>query len=46
MDDALDAIVKEFQEVFHRNPRAGELRAGLEFALMRVSDDTEYPVLD
>lgn len=46
VDDALDGIVKEFQETFNRDPRAGEIRAGLEFALMKISDETTYPVED
>ena len=43
LDNALDQIVAEFYEAHGRKPTCGELRAGLEFSLMKAPDEEPYP---
>jgi hypothetical protein len=41
--DALQLITKEFEATWNRQPTCGEIRAGLEFALLKANDNLTYP---
>lgn len=42
LDEALDEIAYAFKEQFERFPTNGELRSGLEFALLKHPDEAMY----
>lgn len=46
MSAAIDKIRKTFREDVGREPTIGEIRAGMEFALMRFEDQDSAEVLD
>lgn len=43
MADALHQIVLEFVQAYEREPTCAEIRAGLEFALLKADDDATFP---